>query len=119
MRFVSVAPARGDEDGYELVYDDGKPDVAGGVTHITAYLDVADRFLDSWHDVREIVAARRGYLGTRLYRDALGYVAIARWSSPLMVARTAQQPEYRRAVAALGARARSALYTVVVPSAAA
>jgi len=110
---VSVAPARDDEDGYELVHDDNTPDVAGGVTQITAYVDIDDHFLAAWHDVREIAAARRGYLGTRLYRGALGYVAIARWSSPLMVARTAQQPEFQGAVAALGARPQSALYTLL------
>jgi len=117
VRFVSVGPAVGRDDAYELVHEDGTAGGGSGVTQISAFAvpaEADDEFLSAWHAVHAIAAARRGYLGTRLYR-AVGladvrFVAIARWSSPLMVARTAQQPEFERATAALSFASEAALY---------
>jgi hypothetical protein len=48
------------------------------------------RFLAAWEPVREIFAARQGFVGARLLDDR---VAVVHWSSPLM---------YDRAVRAEG-----------------
>lgn len=92
VRFVSVSLA--DTGGYELVHEDGTPDVAGGATQITPLAED----VSVWHQLREAMSAQRGYLGTRLYR-ALGptdvrHIAITRWSSPLMVARASHEIEF-------------------------
>jgi hypothetical protein len=71
-RFVAVS-AGGE---YELVREDGAVDVAGGVVLIAAC-----------DHPPELPTGRRGYIGSRLYRGAQGYVEVARWSSPLMVFR--------------------------------
>jgi hypothetical protein len=88
--FVAIAPG----DGYDVVHEDGNPDGAGGVVLVEPY-DVPpahdDRFLAAWREAHARLAAAHGYLGTRLYRGAarteLRWVEVARWSSPLMVAR--------------------------------
>jgi hypothetical protein len=89
-RFVAIAPG----DGYGVVHEDGEPDGAGGVVRIEPF-EVPpgddDRFLAAWREAHARLAGRRGYLGTRLYRRVAGeerrWVEVARWSSPLMVAR--------------------------------
>jgi hypothetical protein len=67
--------------------------------------------------VGELLAARQGFLGTRLYRS-LGsadfpFVTIVRWSSPLMYARTLQQPEIAEALTALPFPSHRALYLTI------
>jgi hypothetical protein len=89
-RFVAIAPG----DGYAVVHEDGEPEGAGGVVLIEPF-EVPpaddDRFLAAWREAHATLAAQRGYLGTRLYRRVAGkglrWVEVARWSSPLMVAR--------------------------------
>jgi hypothetical protein len=84
-------PARSGE--YEVVHADGEPDGREGVTVINPFevpADADERFLAGWHAIRRSLSSQRGYLGTRLHRgdDAdLRFVNVARWSSPLMVAR--------------------------------
>lgn len=105
---------------YEVVREHGTPDVEGGVLRI-AHFEVAgdedERFLAGWDEAQEAVAQRRGYLGTRLHRS-LGradfrFVEIARWSSPLMVARALERPDGVRAAQASSPSAHAALYQVV------
>lgn len=113
VRFVSLMAG----DGYERVHEDGTPDGTDGVIQITAFDAASAGFPAAWQRLHEIERERRGYLGTRLYRSTtpadIPFVAIARWSSPLMVFRTANQPEFQQAAADLGARAAPALYTIV------
>ena len=82
VRFVSVAPG----GSHEVIHEDGDVDGEGGAIRIDVFDD--EPSLVAWHEAREVFATRRGYLGSRLYRgpDA-DFVAIARWSSPLMVQR--------------------------------
>ena len=75
-RFVAVTAG----DDYELVREDGAVQESGGVVLVHA-----------WTEPPELPTGRRGYIGSRLYRGADGYVEIAWWSSPLMVFR-AQRP---------------------------
>jgi hypothetical protein len=87
VRFVSIAR---DGGSYELVHEDGAVDERGGVTLITPLDITADaepEFLRAWHEARDATARHRGYLGTRLYRSGSRFITVARWSSPLMVAR--------------------------------
>jgi hypothetical protein len=87
VRFVSIAP---DGGSYEIVHEDGAVDAPGGVTLVEP-LDIAPDaeadFLRLWHQTRDTTAKHRGYLGTRLYRSRSRFITVARWSSPLMVAR--------------------------------
>jgi hypothetical protein len=87
VRFVSIAPHGG---RFELVHEDGDVDGAGGITLIEP-VDIAPdaeaEFLRLWHESRAAAAEHRGYLGTRLYRSGSRWITVARWSSPLMVAR--------------------------------
>ena len=71
-RFVAVT-AGGE---YELVREDDGTEVEGGVVLVHESDAPPD-----------MPTGRRGYLGSRLYRGAAGFVEIARWSSPLMVFR--------------------------------
>jgi hypothetical protein len=131
LRFVTVArvesSAMGEETValsfpahpglYEVVREEGEPEGAGGVVLI----DLAEvatgedaRFQSVWDRVRELLAARQGCLGTRVHRS-LGaadfrFVTIVRWSSPLMYARTLQQPEIAAALAAVSFPSHRALY---------
>jgi hypothetical protein len=102
---------------YEIVREEGEPEGAGGVV----FIDLADvpagedaRFLTDWERVRELLAVRQGFLGARVLRS-LGpadfrLVTIVRWSSPLMYARTLQQPEIAEALAASPFPSHRALY---------
>jgi hypothetical protein len=98
FRFAELAPgAPGD---HELVREHGTPDTAGGVVRIELLAVPADgeaRLLAGWDEARAVLARRRGYLGARLYRSGadrdLRFVDVARWSSPLMVARMLRGPE--------------------------
>jgi heme-degrading monooxygenase HmoA len=91
-RFVAVGPAQ--LGGYTVVEETGDVDGAGGVIAIDLFAEPQggeERFLAAWRSRHDDLAARRGYLGTRLYRggrdDELAFVCLTRWSSPLMVAR--------------------------------
>jgi hypothetical protein len=97
FRFVSV----GEGDGYEVVREEGDPDDAGGVVLIDPF-EVPEgedsAFLDAWDAARATLAQQRGYLGARLHRAAaptrFRFVELARWSSPLMVARAFERPQF-------------------------
>jgi hypothetical protein len=110
VRFVSVTAG----DGYELIHEDGTLDGAGGVIQITTFAAADTEFLPAWQRLHEIEAGRRGYLGTRLYRSTtaadISFVALTRWSSPLMVFRTTQQREFQRAADDLPFASETALY---------
>jgi hypothetical protein len=89
-RFVVFAPG----SGYEVAHEDGDPDGAGGVVLVEPFaVSSADdeRFLAAWHETHAALAARHGYLGTRMYRGVTPaeprWVEVTRWSSPLMYAR--------------------------------
>jgi heme-degrading monooxygenase HmoA len=108
VRFVSVAAG----DSHQLVHEDGDFD-GPGVIEITTSTAADAEFLPAWERRHEIELGRRGYLGARLYRSVapadMRFVAIARWSSPLMVFRTAQQPDFQ----AWPFASEGALYTVM------
>ncbi len=70
-----------DGPDYEIVHEDGAPEGRGGVLLIEPF---EARLLSTWHDRREHFSTQRGYLGSRLLHGEPGYVAIVRWSSPLM-----------------------------------
>jgi heme-degrading monooxygenase HmoA len=102
---------------YEVVREDATPDVEGGVVLINPFEVPAaddDRFLAGWDAARGVLAGQQGYLGTRLYEAAgaadFRYVDVARWSSPLMVARARQRPDFQRAAQALPFASHPALY---------
>ena len=105
---------------YEVVREDGEPEGGGGVVLINPF-EVPpgedERFLAGWERAREAMAARPGYLGTRLHRSLaptdFRFVNVARWSSPLMFARALQEPEVQQAAAAVDFRSHPALYEVV------
>jgi hypothetical protein len=105
---------------YEVVREDGTPDIEGGVVLINP-LEVPDdqdeRFLASWDRARDVLAQQRGYLGTRLHRSVgpagFRFVDIARWSSPLMFARALGRPEFQEAAQAMPFPSHPALYQVV------
>jgi heme-degrading monooxygenase HmoA len=105
---------------YAIVHEDGTPEAAGGVILITPFEVPAgddEVFLIGWERVRELLAAQRGYLGTRLHRSlaaaSFRFVNIARWSSPLAFSRALQRPEVQQAAAAMAFRSHPALYQVV------
>jgi hypothetical protein len=90
----------------------GAPDDAGGVLLIVPFEVPAGedgRFLAAWEAVREVFAARRGYIGAQLLRSAdARFVAVVHWSSPLMYARTLRAEG--DLIAALPFPAQAALY---------
>lgn len=86
FRYVAIAQG----DGYEVVHEDGEPDGGDGTAVIAVYAG-GEGFLEDWRAVRDALATHRGYLGTRLYRGAGGFVELARWSSPLMYSRARPQ----------------------------
>jgi len=105
---------------YEVVREDGTPDVAGGVVLINPFevpTDEDERFLAGWERARRALAQQPGYLGTRLHRS-LGpadfrFVNVARWSSPLAFSKAVDQPDFREAAAAMPFSAHPALYEVI------
>jgi heme-degrading monooxygenase HmoA len=137
LRFVAVAqvdaPAIGDPEVpgrelpftthasvYEVVHEDGEPGGAGGAVLINPFEVPAgadERFLTGWHRARDVLAARPGYLCTRLHRSVapadFRFVNIARWSSPLAFARALQRPEFQQTAAAMPFASHPALYQVV------
>jgi heme-degrading monooxygenase HmoA len=104
---------------YEVVREHATPDVEGGTVLIDPFEVAAaadDRFLAGWDAARGTLADQQGYLGARLHRAidraAFRYVAVARWSSPLMYARALRRPELQRAAQALPFASHPALYQV-------
>jgi antibiotic biosynthesis monooxygenase len=105
---------------YAVRHEDGAPDGREGVLVVHLFevpAPEAERFVAGWNRVRELLAAERGYLGTRLHEAvddaAIRFVNVARWSSPLMVSRALGRPEVREAAGALPYRSHAALYQVV------
>ena len=118
FRYVDIGTSV-DGDAYDVVHEDGEPDGAEGATVIEFFEVPAgedDAFLAGCHQARAVLADQRGYLGTRLHRSvgpaAFRFVAVTRWSSPLMVARAAGRPDWQ-AAAGLPFSSRAALYNVV------
>jgi len=105
---------------YERIREDGRPGGEGGVVRVEPF-EVPPggegEFLAAWDRARAVEARQQGYVGTRLHRSAAGaafrFVAMTRWSSPLMVARARQRAEVQDATAAMPFPSRPALYTVV------
>ena len=105
---------------YDVIHEDGAPDGGEGVILINAFEVPAagdERFLAGWQRARELLAGRRGYLGTRLHRS-LGpadfrFVNIARWSSPLAFSKAVERPELRGAGADIPFASHPALYQVI------
>jgi hypothetical protein len=116
LRYVAMGTGL-DAPAYELVHEDGDAEHADGV-RLIAFFDVSEhgdqRLAAAWERVRGLLAPRQGYLGSRLYRSTapadFRFVAVVRWSSPLMYARTLQQPEVAAVAAALPFPFESALY---------
>ena len=113
-------PFRAHPGLYEVMYEDGEPDGTEGVVLINAFEvppEADEPFLAGWERARALLAARRGYLGTRLHRSIapadFRFVNIARWSSPLMFSQAIEQPEFREAAGALPFPSHPALYQVV------
>jgi hypothetical protein len=100
FRFAELGPG----GSYKVVRSAGAPDTAGGVVGVEPF-DVAaaddGRFLAAWDAAAPVHAAQQGHIGARLCRggdgDAFRWVAVARWSSPLMVARAAARPDFAAA----------------------
>jgi hypothetical protein len=127
LRFVQIAPAEDPPPAalpfpahsgvYEIAHEDGEPEGAGGTVLITPFdvpADGDEEFVGHWERLRALFAQRQGYLGARLDRSSgpadFRFVAIVRWSSPLMYARTLQQPAVEEAMAAQPFPGRPALY---------
>jgi hypothetical protein len=124
LRFVRVEAAADAPSGaaplYETAYEDGEPDGVGGAVLIWPF-EVPDgaeeRLVAAWERVHELLATRQGRLGTRLYRSVdsgrFRFVAVVRWSSPLMYARALREPAIGAAIAALPFAGRPAMYLAV------
>jgi heme-degrading monooxygenase HmoA len=113
FRFAEIA-----EDGgfYEVVRADGPADAEAGCVLINPF-EVPkrddERFLALWEAARDALADARGYLGSRLHHAPAAdfrFVDVARWSSPLMLQRATQRPEFQAAAAAIPYRSHPALY---------
>lgn len=104
FRFVAIGEAaappafRAHGALYEVVREHATPDVEGGAVLIDPFeVGAADdeRFLAVWDATRAAEAEQQGHLGSRLHRAtgeaAFRYVALTRWSSPLMYARARQR----------------------------
>jgi hypothetical protein len=105
---------------YEVVYEDGDVEGAGGTVLIAPFeVEPADdaAFRAGWERMRGLLAAQPGHLGTRLHHAAgpaaHRWVDVARWSSPLMFQRALQRPEAGALAAALPFRSHPALYALV------
>ena len=103
---------------YEAIRSDASPDVEGGVLRIEVLEvpDAGERLIEAWEGARDVLAQQQGWIGRRLYRAVapaeFAFVAITRWSSPLMVQRAAARPEFVEATAT-PYRSHAALYTIV------
>jgi heme-degrading monooxygenase HmoA len=107
FRFVAVEPVDSPQDQenvYDVVREHGTPDVEGGVVMISPFEvpdDEDERLLARWDGARAVLERQRGYLGARLHRSVgpadFRFVDIARWSSPLMVARARNEPSFQQA----------------------
>ena len=127
FRFVEIAreppgeaPDATHTARYEVLREDGDVDGAGGTVFVEPFEVRSggdEGFLAGWERVHDLHAAQPGYLGSRLYRGAgptdFGFVAVARWSSPLLFARAAKRPEIHEAAAALPFASHPALYQVI------
>ena len=121
FRFVEVASVEASEAGaYEVVHEDGVPDGSDGVALIDPFEvpETADEsFLATWEAARAILASQPGYLGTRLHGSVgpsdFRFVNLARWSSPLALARATQRPEFQQTATAIPFDSHPALYTVI------
>ena len=138
-RFVEIVRAGSPEDGraaidalgavpfaahpglYEVVAEDGDPGGTDGgvllIEPVEVPPDADDAFESAWAAARALRSAHRGHLGARLYRS-LGpadfrYVGLARWSSPLMVARANADPAVQEAAAAIAFASHPAIHQVV------
>jgi heme-degrading monooxygenase HmoA len=105
---------------YEVVHEDGAPDGADGVVLINAFEvppEADEPFVAGWHNARHVLAAQRGYLGTRLHRSVgpadFRFVNIARWSSPLAFSNAVSDPGFRAAAGELPFPSHPALYQVI------
>jgi hypothetical protein len=110
----SVPPIPAHAAVYDVVHEDGDPDGAGGAVLITPFAGGDEELTARWLVLRGLFAGRQGYLGSRLYRSTgpadFRHVALVRWSSPLMYARTLRQAGVGPAMAELPAE--PALYLV-------
>jgi hypothetical protein len=79
-----------DGPGHDVVHEDGTPEGRGGVLLIEPF---DERLVPAWYERREHFRSQRGYMGSRLLRGEPGYVAVTRWSSPLMYFRATQALE--------------------------
>lgn len=124
FRFVDVAlvdfPGAEHANLYEVMREDGTPDVEGGVVLIEPFEvpgNQDERFLAGWDRARDVLERQRGYLGARLHRNlgpgGFRFVGIARWSSPLMYARALRRPDFQEVAQALPFPSHPALYQVV------
>jgi len=126
FRFVAVGasgapPAfRSHRADYETVDEDGAPDGDEGVLLVSPFAvpDGADAaFLAGWREVRTARAAQRGYQGARLHRSVgpagFRFVDVARWSSPLALARATGSLDVRAATGELPFPSHPALYLAV------
>jgi Antibiotic biosynthesis monooxygenase len=90
FRYVAIGPGA----SYEVAYEEGDVDGAGGVVLIEPFAVPPgddDGFLAAWREAHAALAGRPGHLGARLYRGLAPaeprWVEMARWSSPLLFAR--------------------------------
>jgi hypothetical protein len=72
-----------------VVFETGEPDGDGvfAIERFEVPQAEHDAFVADWAEARSALAAQRGYLGARVHRDGDEFVALTRWSSPLMVHR--------------------------------
>ena len=103
---MTFTPDGPDADAHELVHEDGEPKGDGGVLLVGFLAGVPD----GWEPLRALLSARQGYLGSQLYRGQAGFVAVVRWSSPLMYARALKDAEIAGAIGALPFAHQPALY---------
>jgi heme-degrading monooxygenase HmoA len=116
FRYAVVGP---DDAGLVVVHEDGEPDGAEGATLIEPFAvppGEEDRFTAAWQRARAVLAGQRGYLGARLLRSGdpradFRFIAMTRWSSPLMLQRATQSDAFG-ALAAMPFRSYPALYVV-------
>jgi hypothetical protein len=130
VEFFSVAPEQ-DEAFVALWRAEGPPDAAlyralridvqprfaslpsgapEGVLLLVPFEE--DRFLAAWEPVREVFAARQGFVGAQLLRAVDGrFVAVVHWSSPLMYDRAVRAEG--DLIAALPFTAHPALYSAL------